>query len=519
MTDRASSSAARRRPGTTSLRDDRHISSPAEDRLNLGDFVSRLARSVMEAASDSSLVVGLYGRCGEGKSSILGLLEHELKRITQLEGAGARERREPIVVRFTPWLYDSVATLLDAFFATMKRGVGGDIPRSLVARRRWLHAVQGMESSFAAVRPLFGDKAAVGTAATATALVAGAAVAGGVRAVSAGLIGAVAGLLVSLLVAAVSVASGGEQDFDKYKARAARVLARLSRRGRPLRVVVLIDDLDRADGPQIVAMLRLIKLVADLPNVTYVVAMDNEKVAEILEQQRPGAYGADFLEKIVQVVVHVPPVSISVLEKIVMGDARSAANAAGISSQPLGEPGESDLRPNDHWLLVSRRVRTIRDANRLLNAYDFMLHADGPNAELHAGDALLIAFLQVFMPRVYQAVRRDRGERIEALAGLAVSGPARGPDDHDAVALTVKVLRKLFPNAEDVDRPDSSVLEHARQGRRIQIPEYFDGYFRLVPSVDDAPARVVEAVAGVMNSSVDSSAVSDRIGTFIAPPR
>ena len=66
------------------------------------------------------------------------------------------------------------------------------------------------------------------------------------------------------------------------------------------RVVVLIDDVDRLDRAELLELLRLLRVVADLPAVTLLVAMDERRVREVLEEAVTVGYGRAYLEKIVQ---------------------------------------------------------------------------------------------------------------------------------------------------------------------------------------------------------------------------
>lgn len=103
------------------------ISADAEDVLGTGAFADRLVRPLLDAPGGPSLVVGLYGAWGQGKSSVLNLLAARLRATAAeqtLPGAGGATT-QGIVVRFNPWLYGDVAALLYAFFETLAAEIGG----------------------------------------------------------------------------------------------------------------------------------------------------------------------------------------------------------------------------------------------------------------------------------------------------------------------------------------------------------------------------------------------------------
>ena len=83
------------------------------------------------------------------------------------------------------------------------------------------------------------------------------------------------------------------------------------------RIVVLIDDLDRLDPHEVGEVLRLVKLVADLPGVVHVLSYDRPRVERALD-----TLGSDdgnaYLQKIVQASIGVPPIGRTQLRNMSM---------------------------------------------------------------------------------------------------------------------------------------------------------------------------------------------------------
>mgnify|MGYP001067267550 CR=1 FL=1 len=48
------------------------------------------------------------------------------------------------------------------------------------------------------------------------------------------------------------------------------------------RIVVFVDDIDRLDADEIRVVFKMVRLVADFPNVTYLLAFDRPRVEEAL---------------------------------------------------------------------------------------------------------------------------------------------------------------------------------------------------------------------------------------------
>lgn len=77
------------------------------------------------------------------------------------------------------------------------------------------------------------------------------------------------------------------------------------------RVVVLVDDLDRCLPPAVMATLEAIKLFLAVPKMVFVVAADQDMVREAVaaslgESSRSGAFAVRYLEKIVQLPIALP---------------------------------------------------------------------------------------------------------------------------------------------------------------------------------------------------------------------
>ncbi len=75
------------------------ITASAQDRFGRQPFAARIAATILKRRDPASLVIGLYGAWGTGKSSVLNLLEDELRHYRHV-GTGD----EVVVVRFNPWL-------------------------------------------------------------------------------------------------------------------------------------------------------------------------------------------------------------------------------------------------------------------------------------------------------------------------------------------------------------------------------------------------------------------------------
>ena len=83
----------------------------------------------------------------------------------------------------------------------------------------------------------------------------------------------------------------------------------------PSRLIVFIDDIDRALPDQIAAILKNLKLILEVPNCVFVLAMDMDIVARAIENYYTQSdhepvgeegFGYSYLEKLIQIRVEVP---------------------------------------------------------------------------------------------------------------------------------------------------------------------------------------------------------------------
>ena len=234
-----------------------------EDLLGFQPHADRLAALILRQIPDkASFVIGIEGEWGEGKSSFIKLLQDALL-------AEKDEAKRPTIVDFNPWWFEGSDQLLRHFFD------------ELLGQIDWTRG--DGEKLFAS----FSNLAAF-----------------------AGRVGKLMQLAPEpMLQTAGKVAEGVGQafgsgskpeSFRKLREDAAATLSALS-----FKTIVFIDDLDRLPAREIVELFRVIKAVADLPNIVYVIAYDRAIVASALDEVHKDR-GEAYLEKIVQLPYRLP---------------------------------------------------------------------------------------------------------------------------------------------------------------------------------------------------------------------
>jgi predicted KAP-like P-loop ATPase len=422
---------------------DRPIRSAGEDRFARAPFAARIGDTIAHRPDVSSLVLGLYGPWGDGKSSVLSMIEERL--------AG-----EPnvIVVNFNPWHFSSEEQLIRGFFATLAAAIGHKLP------------TLGEQIGKAMVK--YGGLLSVASASV-----------GGVVSINPGKAAKDFGEAISTATL---------QDLKE------RIEDGLANAGK--RVVVLIDDIDRLDRTETHAIFKLVKLSAGFNYTTYLLAFDAEVVAAALgERYGEGGYtaGRAFLEKIIQVPLRLPPADPDALRRLVFEGVDQALTHANI---------ELDRRAADAFVVqvaggLELQLTTPRQARLYANALLFSLPlVDG---EVNIVDFLLVEGLRIFYPNLYDAIRDEPalwvaqeyrgGDRSERIAGvLADTAPML--TEAERSTLVRGMLLYLFPRiSRTVYGSDFETVWAAE--KRICSHQYFKRYFAFGVPPQDISDRAI----------------------------
>jgi hypothetical protein len=257
------------------LSGDRALKYSTQDRLGFAATAEAIAASILRQPNDDGLVIGIEGRWGSGKSSLVNLTVNALRHAA-LDAA-------PEVVEFKPWLIGDRDSLLLALFTELAIAVdaieetaGDDIGRRKHSLGETSKKVVGFATHLGGVGTL---------AKVAGAFLPGAALAGDAMEA----------------IAKAAKEWDGQHSIAKEKNELRERLGSL-----PRRIVITIDDVDRLEPNEVMEILRLVRSVADFPNVIYVLCYDASIVAHSIQVAARVENGYSYIEKIVQVEIPTP---------------------------------------------------------------------------------------------------------------------------------------------------------------------------------------------------------------------
>lgn len=259
------------------VRGERALREGEFDRLGFGEVAARIANAITDRASSDGLVIGLDGEWGSGKSSLLTLIESELGRRS--------EEDRPTIISFRPWLVGNRDALLTSLFSELAEKIAKvNFARGDSTSDTKLKAERAAKTIRAFARALgrAGDVVEVAGELWAPAKHGGR-------------------LLKGLRNWAEQSKEEETTDLAALKDRIKVDLKELGHR-----FIVTVDDVDRLEPAEVIEVLRLVRSVADFPNVVYILCYDVDRLAEAIENGADIEEGERFLEKIVQLTVMVP---------------------------------------------------------------------------------------------------------------------------------------------------------------------------------------------------------------------
>lgn len=425
-----------------------------QDLLTRGPLVERLAGWVREAPLDEGFVIGLTGPWGSGKTTILHFLEEVLE-------------PEAVVVWFEPWLFSDADQLVTRFFEEMSSELQGD----------------GMKRR---LRKLGTKLADYGAALSPAASV--------------------------VLGPAGQIAAAPKQvaNLGSVSASSRRRAIKDALRRRPQRIVVLIDDLDRLDPREVGEVLRLVKLVADLPGVVHILGFDRRRVERALDKLGSDD-GNAYLQKIVQASMGVPPVGRDQLRSMAMkwleealGDRKLEAWVPAVwSGLVIGG--------------VEGYLKTLRDGRLLANMAPAAVDLCGD--EVAGMDVLALEAIRIFDPDVHEALpsianilvghrgfpdfrkQKDVDKEQQDKIDVALkTSKAREPTTH--------ILRALFPAAAHLlGGGRSAVDQSSRTLKRVAASPVLMRYLHLVLDPTDAASGTVDTALTALSGADEFNAI------------
>lgn len=328
------------------------------DVLNRGNFAEKLAKSIIDYSEPYPLTIGLTGSWGSGKTSIINLTLNYIKK-SQLNN-------NYIIVHFNPWFFSNQKNLFLQFFKqiinalTNKEKESESIVKRTINPQRTLFKKTGIEAleDYSNYIRLNLDETFENTTPNVNPILT-------------------------------------DDYLGFYKKECDKYFERLN-----LKVIVVIDDIERLIDSEINQIFTLVKSLANFKNFIYLLSFDKNIVAKSLDGLH-SEQGDTFIDKIIQIPIVIPALTESKLNELI---------------QKNLEPIYSDYFKDDFINQYNRLldvsnflnlfIKDIRDLKRFTNLLNFYWSIF--IKELNINDFILMLAIQLFDYDLFLKIKKHK---------------------------------------------------------------------------------------------------------------
>lgn len=267
----------------TQLDSDRALVDRGKDQFGFSGIAKKLAPSIVEASKGDGMVIGLEGKWGSGKTSLLNFLQAELK---------DSKEANVYTISIAPWLNGDSSSLVLSLLQPMCKVLEKiEIEKQSASGPKWKfwNSNKNQNTRLSQLLKNYGPQTARKAALVAN-------FAGNFFPGSQAL-----GNALEKGADVVEQVIPMELTPTELKQQIGKKLQELD-----VGFVVMLDDLDRLEPEQAVEVVRLVRSVADFPKVAYLMCYDRDVLAHALETGLKVSDGDLFLQKVVQLTFSIP---------------------------------------------------------------------------------------------------------------------------------------------------------------------------------------------------------------------
>ncbi|ADL58334.1 conserved hypothetical protein [Methanothermobacter marburgensis str. Marburg] len=402
---------------------DEPIKTSAEDKLGRREFAKYVSDSILAYEDSSCLVLGIIGEWGSGKTSIINMITEHLEE---------SNKTNLKIIKFNPWLFSGQEALLLNFFEELRNNLGNEIKEKL---DKYLSK-------------LVPDQ-----------------------------IGVQLGLNIKYNIKS---SKSSPENLEKIKDDLDKSVENAN-----IKLVIVIDDIDRLTAEEIRQIFQMIKIV-DLPNTVYISSFDKKTVVKALEKVQEGD-GEEYLEKIIHVPFEIPPLGSKEIREILESE--------------LKELFKEDINIED----TLPYLKNMRNVKKYMNLLKFKFNAIGE--ETNKEDLANITILELFEPKLYKEIYENR-ESFTSYPSLGTLNPLYEKATKKMKEIYKKadnnaknILKSLFPLLNNITWP----YDELRKEKRICTVENFDTYFKL--SINESLNLSSDQIRQLIKATEDSKAL------------
>ncbi len=331
-----------------------------DDVLNRKKFAIDLAELVVNYNSKESLVLGIYGSWGCGKTSIINMTKETFKEL--------KDKGKPsIVIDFNPWNYPEITKLTDKFLETLKKNLISSGVKNVKELINLLTTYIGVLDLIPIIEPRWI-------------------------------------LIKNIIKFILKVFQKKEkQKQQKIKLNTTTIKEEINKILNKIdpKIIVIIDDIDRLTSREIKKVFQLIRMIADFNNTIYILTFDYAVVCSTLEGEQKSVSGKDYLDKIIQIPLKVPYAQHEDIVRILMNEIN---NVFSLDSEKFEWKTVHEMSLFQlGWLNM---FNTLRSVKRFINLVCF--EYSRVKEKVNRADFLMIIALKMFYPNVYNSLFNNK---------------------------------------------------------------------------------------------------------------
>lgn len=420
---------------------DKPIEKIKEDFLYRKPFCEDIYNALRNYNKNESLVIAVSGEWGYGKTSILNMIED------------LSDPKKEIIIRFNPWLVSNRKQLISDFLTELSLKL-----EKINKNKEIKNLGKSLKAYSKALKPL-------------------------------SLIPA-ANVLAKFIEQAIRETGEALESYGEFKEEDILTLKKEINdyiRKYPKKIIVMIDDIDRLADDEIKEIFTLIRSISDFENIIYILAFDRriiEKALDTLQEKK----GAEYLEKIVQVVLEVPIIDEELLNDIFFK--RLNESIPNLNKTNMKQEYFNELFYNGLEEVIKQCIRNYRDLGRFFNTLDFDIEFS--KIELNVFDYLVITFFKVYENSFYNFIKNsrfiflgeknyllDKDKRIKQYTKEIEENLSKLKRIKEETALIL--LKRVFPKIREYYDGNLTVVisEEYEKENRICTKENFANYFKF----------------------------------------
>lgn len=444
---------------------------PENDAFYRLPFAKKIAETITKRDPQESIVIGISGAWGEGKTTLQGYIESEISKID----ADCKQ------IKFNPWRIEGDEQIMSSFFHEVAKVIPihptnlsvrnkSGIFQSLKQKCNSFIKTKDNDSEYYSIYENILRKLRV-------------------------FLGVI-GKLLKFLPFVGDIAEAvkdliNPNDRISNEEKKSRLIK--ASRDNKKRTIIYIDDIDRLELNEIRYVFRLVKSTCDFPNLTYILFFDRNAVAAALNSTANNSEsnidGERYLEKIIQIPFDLPKIQKENLEKFLFERIDKVLKSIDIKLAPEeARRYKTSIKP-----ILMYKISTPRSIFLYANVLSFGLNF--LKSEVNIVDFMIIEALRLFYPSCYRLIKENPhffiGTQLDTIYWfnqgsvnsheykVKFSAATGQIDEFEKIELD-KLITELFPSRLVPGRRiahnpqfETSIFKN----KRIASVDYFERYF------------------------------------------